>query len=803
MVDSGAYSKSPRTLATNAEAGRYLAGLFQKPAPGGIRPITDADLNFLGMALLNVIRRLAQSGLRSGATGASVAKIVGTGASNDFRVYTDGTTNDEAAVYWVGGYPAIFPLSNDNTVTFSTTTSADAALLHRPFSSITTGTLTDTAALWPTNALAGRTLTVYNNNGTSVQTSTIASNTGSVITVSGTFTLGTGATQINEAVTGTGNRYYIAPVTPGANRTDTVWLDVYIDEVGTTKVAGDLVVDTGLTNNITGTGIETIRGARLVQCLFVEEGFSVVGDKFVASGFSLVDGDDNEGLYSWTDTAGNKHYCVRLATLGRLNAVAAIDADMVADKRVIAGRGQLKSLKSLWDSILDNAVLSANGLAASGAGGATLSIAAGTVVHDGEHLVLGAKTFTGPSDGVGGWVDTTAYKCYIPALQREPVVIATGSFPAGSTKICSFSGSGTNVGTLTDDRLFADDITSKFSFDSASKILADLKLGTKGTTRSLIFYDSAGVESARIQPSAATLTISAAAAGGIIVQTATAKPGVVVGNDTNKSVYILGSNTDGIVEAYTETLGQTPKTWKMKETKHQLVQTPAITWGDTALAADAIDNGAMGSDFFVPAIEGFVCGNVGGLGSVVAGSCWTSGAHQYFEWDYFRVNLLQLDGGTSPVTDASKPAFLLPLRIPRGTKVASVKYHFNHNMNVSPAAATIRIDLYYRDLMSSATPTILPDAVTYVHSHSGTTNTKAYDTTVANAAYTHTITITTPIISDRKRLYAAVFMTAATKATSGTNTLDFMGCEVGITARGLGHKDTGATTHISYPWEGM
>lgn len=217
--------------------------------------------------------------------------VVANSSNNDFNV--------TAGSAWVKGIEAYLALParyiNDGS-TYE----------EKNLCSVSTGlaaeVLTDSAMNWAVNELAGRQVIPDITDGS---TFTIVSNTATTLTVTGGSDMTVPASS--------GDYYRLDMTTPvGSGRTDTVWLNVYLDEIDATE-------DPDLLHNL-GSGLEVDRRVKARTILQVEQSTSVYAN--------YTDGDSND------------HYLVKIATLTRYDGQDAIDSGDVADDRSASPAGQ-------------------------------------------------------------------------------------------------------------------------------------------------------------------------------------------------------------------------------------------------------------------------------------------------------------------------------------------------------------------------------------------------------------------------------------------------------------------------------
>lgn len=767
---TGLYTKDPIT--TFDESLRQVAALAQKPAPGDkARPLVDLDFNLAQMQTLTLIRRLSQFGSRSGAFHYDAARIGSNASANDFYVHGAGTTFDVGSVYNVAGLPAHIPFVV-GTVNFKTSTLTDAKWIHRKFTAITTTVLTDSAANWPTNALVDRTLTVFNNNGTSVQTQTITANTASTITVGSPFLLGAAATQIDDtATTGTGTAYRVNPSTPtAAARTDAIWLDVYLDEIAAEKAGQDLDNDPGLNHNIQGTTLESMRRLRIVQSLFVEEGFAVAGDKFVTGAGSLSEVDSDDDVFSWTDFAGMKHYGVRVALLKREQNDADIDADMIEDHRIFAGRQAFEAIRQNTDAAFDQAIVSSGGFNPTKTNSTTVTIDPGQCIQRGEWVSLAGSVFTKPT-AVSTWSASTWYRVYVDNRRRVvvsdsgPTSGSATAYPTTAVKICTFQTDAsslvkdfTSANNFSDDRIFIDNFPAKFAFDKNNRISVDVSLAT---TKALLWKDSAGTQTAGLNENSGVTLEAITAGSSVKMKAGTATVSV---KDTTPETVVIETEPTGFVDAQSNA-AVAPLYWRLTETRHNKVVSPGFKFGDatgeTALTAKKL---------WVPATMGW---------ARASGSAAATGVVQSYDYFSFEYN----------AAVSTEPYLVIPLPVAKGVRVnnpISIKLWNKITAN----SITIQAKLYTRnDSGASESPSEIAASSATAYSTSNP-NEQSLNIDPAN--------LLKPVA--QQGVFVGIWVTATT-LVAGNGLVKVLGVELDVDLRAVG--DYAVSTDYTYPIVGM
>lgn len=261
----------------------------QGPNP---RPLVVEDINEQNSILQTLVRRLAQVSLGDGFEEDAFKIIPNTSNQNDFRIVGGDNSADGAKRGYLKGHQ----LSKFQTSNFKSTTVSD---IHSKSTDLTSTVLTDTAANYTTNELVGRYL--YPNTSLN-QGFLITANTATTITTAGNH-LG---------IASPGDRYRIDMSTPTGTRTDSVIIDVYVDEIDSDE-------DVSLKHQIAiASGFSSIEGAirkKLETKIWVKEN------------------SDADPSSTFTDTDGNIHYQARIAKITRTSGTATITSSHITDLR--------------------------------------------------------------------------------------------------------------------------------------------------------------------------------------------------------------------------------------------------------------------------------------------------------------------------------------------------------------------------------------------------------------------------------------------------------------------------------------
>lgn len=292
----GNYSRGNDAAAIFDEEKRYLA-LLTRPST----PVVDADQNDASFSLVHQLRRVTQHGVGegspSGNDGFEVVQSAST--SNNFTVKGGDGTDEGAGRFFAHGFACVL---NDD-VEYTGAFDARMRRVMPQVTSVATLVLTDSTANWVVGEHTGKTLTPnIENPGT---TFTVASNTVTTITVTaGDLTTATSAQK----------HYRVELSTPlGSDRTDEVYLDLFLDEV-------DDVEDTNLIH--TDLAPDQSAAFRLVLRQFVR----------VREGGATPAGH--------VDLDGRQHFTRLIATIARSDGLALVLTAQITDERqVLAGGG--------------------------------------------------------------------------------------------------------------------------------------------------------------------------------------------------------------------------------------------------------------------------------------------------------------------------------------------------------------------------------------------------------------------------------------------------------------------------------
>jgi hypothetical protein len=271
------------------EAKRYVQLILQQNVP-----IVDADVND-GQQIdyRSLFRRLLQDVVGNGARedAFKVAELP-PGPAQDFIVI-GGTHPDGGALrFWAEGHKCQL-YADENYMNAG----PDSEV--QPWSTdLNNEILTDENHKHIPGSLVGKVLEPNVEDGTGY---TIVANTEYTITVTPGSTM--------TSVASVGNRYRVRPTTPvGSDRTDYVYLDVWLREIGSAQ-------DPDLEHVIEGIPFEAMRRYKVIQTVRLDEGTGGVPA-------------------AYTDAAGHVHVIVPLAQIDRIDSDPTITDAMITDLRL-------------------------------------------------------------------------------------------------------------------------------------------------------------------------------------------------------------------------------------------------------------------------------------------------------------------------------------------------------------------------------------------------------------------------------------------------------------------------------------
>jgi microcystin-dependent protein len=278
-------------------------------------PWVEADENDRNWIFYNLLRRFIQRVIGNGSPDNGF-KIV-TGAANDFMITGGDGTVDGAGRLLVEGFQCSMPESRsyrgaDNLECTPVSTDLAETVLTDSAANFTLGGSDDNLAsriLVPDITQPDKTYS-------------IVANTQTTITISGDM--------LSDAIQ-VGAHYQIELSIPAVDRTDEVYIDCYLDEISSDE-------DPELKHTL-GLQIETQRRLKLIQNVFVAEGSTTPSP--------------------YTDSDGNQHYTLKLATIQRYAGQDVINAEDISDNRPILDGG----FWNLWQEVLavKNELIAARG----------------------------------------------------------------------------------------------------------------------------------------------------------------------------------------------------------------------------------------------------------------------------------------------------------------------------------------------------------------------------------------------------------------------------------------------------------
>ena len=267
------------------EVKRYVQTVLQQGVP-----VVDADQNEQVESFYTQLRRAIANSIGDGARGAAF-QVAAIPAANDFTVKGGDLGDEGAESLFVKGHRAHL-LADETFLAGVETAPVSVGFQTGTFAN---DTLVDTAANYAPGSLVGKTLTP---NLEDLPTFVIVANTATTIRVGATMA----ATP--------GKRYRVHLTTPGADRADLVYLDVYLDEI-------DSAEDVNLKHTIGSLQVTSALRLKARQTVFVTEGVTLPVS--LASGF--------------TDADGNRHVLLPIALLNREAGNALVTAGMIVDLR--------------------------------------------------------------------------------------------------------------------------------------------------------------------------------------------------------------------------------------------------------------------------------------------------------------------------------------------------------------------------------------------------------------------------------------------------------------------------------------
>lgn len=307
----GEYSRRPSP--SSFESKRYLGVQQEASTNASRRHWIDADWNEFVLQMLRNMQRMAQRGFGDGSPDNGFNVIEAFAPANNFTLQGGDAGANQGDVeasgrMWVGGLPALLEDDIDYTA------QADVGRIHAKSTALAATVLTDTSSRWVVNELKNRKLVPDATN--PANSYVIKSNTATTITIAdGGDMVGDGA----EA----GDHYYVTLTQPAVARTDTVYLDVYLDEI---DVSEDPDLDHGASFGAAGQRLGATR-LKLITRVLVNEG---------GKGHHVPStvGASNADLFrKYQDSNGEDHWITPIATLARTAGQDNITTAMITDDR--------------------------------------------------------------------------------------------------------------------------------------------------------------------------------------------------------------------------------------------------------------------------------------------------------------------------------------------------------------------------------------------------------------------------------------------------------------------------------------
>jgi len=289
MEYSGNYSRGGDPEAMFDEEKLYLDLLQQMG-----KPAVDADFNDGALSRITQLRRVVAQGVGEGSPNNGFEIAQAASPANNLKITGGDGTGDGAGRLFHSGWMALLFSDVDYTGAYD----ARMKRIMPQVTAVTALTLTDSAANWVVNELAGRTFTPdIEVPGT---TFVVVSNTATVLTIAaGDLTVATAVRK----------HYRIELSTAaGVPRTDTVYLDLFLDEAD--ELEDPNFVHAGLVPPI------------------------AAANRFVLRQFVRVK-QDGALPANYVDTDGRQHYLVTIATLLRPAGVANVLTAQITDTRVL------------------------------------------------------------------------------------------------------------------------------------------------------------------------------------------------------------------------------------------------------------------------------------------------------------------------------------------------------------------------------------------------------------------------------------------------------------------------------------
>ena len=271
------------------EEKRYVGAKQQQK-----KPAVDSLFNQFFQQREAVFRRFIQNIFGSGVSGGSDAfQIIESSISNinNFTVKGGGGTAENAARFYNNGHSCL--LFADIEYNNSGATEGQKSI-HAQSTALSDTVLTDSAANYTVDELAGRELNPDITQGT---TFTILSNTATTVTVASGLS----------GVAVVGDRYRVDLSTPGGVRDDVVYVDSYLDEINKSD-------DPSIEITVDGSPIESKLPFQTIQTIKVRENSTTIPTS------------------PFTDLDGNVHYYSELAELNRDANNTVLTAE-IADSR--------------------------------------------------------------------------------------------------------------------------------------------------------------------------------------------------------------------------------------------------------------------------------------------------------------------------------------------------------------------------------------------------------------------------------------------------------------------------------------
>jgi hypothetical protein len=762
---TGRYTYDPRSRYSESKG--YLGALAQGAAQGDVaRVLTDTDYNDHAFITHTLLRRIRQWGMHDGATDQRIFTPLQSNIANCI-VLLSGTlipsaSNEQSAFYSLGGLPAIFP-SASFEVLGANIAFSHAPFLYRRIVAVNANTFTDDAAMFVPGSLAGRPVEIYDRGTNTRQVLTIVSNSETEIICDGSITKPAGS------------YYFVRPVTPSTDgQVDTVWLDVYCDEVGAVAVPGDPEADPSLTHNVEGAMLESMRRLKLVQAVIWEQGgTALTAGKNLEPNLSAF----TDGLYFYTDFNGNDHYLVKIARIYRRNGVEMIHQSDISDMRKTVGRQTRKDLERLLLHHVGDGVLGdpTSEFKLEDIGGGELKVTGGVAVVAGQIRVYPDINLTSQSSGAA-WAPGTPHYVFWDEDARLRVQT---ELPLNSRKVLWRFTPVTPTDLISDERDYRTMLRGygeTLSLNTKNQILR-LRLLAGNALHPLagrvVFEDLAGITeigglASWYDELGATVylrTLSTSGNAGLVLGIG-ATPGHgphIILSKGEKRIRVLAPSDDYAVDGFAPWGGgQAPAVWRMKETHHERLVAPGLYLG--------LAEGTPDPDPAVPAPDDIHPIVPASRGVIVTHTLSGAATGIYPNADGATVYTSAVVLGSIPGEGGIMAPILCELPIRRRMGIGRIYVYFGKSLS-SGAAITMTLQIYFRDDFITGLPyTLAKDGVPVVSSR-----------VISDVSTEESFYVDVDMVNTHRMLYAGVYFHSRT-GTHGTSYINVRGFSVHVTS---------------------